>query len=292
VSSTQTIGLVVPDITNPFFPSLVQAIETELRFEGRGLLLADSLNDPKLEAQRIEELLDRQVDGLLVSPCHRVISRHALEAASERAAVVQLDRQASTHVPYVGMDHGLGMKSLLDHLRSTGRQVFALLGADVSNAPSFERRSAYVRYFRGTEDASRVLLGDFTFDWGIVGAKKVLTAWPDVDAIVCGDDLIAIGALRALGDLRIPVPNRIAVVGFDDCTFAPMNRPTLTTIRQPLEQMARHALSLLVRPQSSAQPQPSAQPQSSIQKVELPGELVVRESSAPVRRAKHLGRTA
>ncbi len=153
VSSTQTIGLVVPDITNPFFPSLVQAIETELRSEGRGLLLADSLNDPKLEAQRIEELLDRQVDGLLVSPCHRVISRRALEAASERAAVVQLDRQASTRVPYVGMDHGLGMRSLLDHLRSTGRRVFALLGADVSNAPSFERRAAYVRYFRGTDDA-------------------------------------------------------------------------------------------------------------------------------------------
>ncbi len=98
----------------------------------------------------------------------------------------------------------------------------------------------------------------------MAGAKEVLTAWPDVDAIVCGDDLIAIGALRALGDLRIPVPNRIAVVGFDDCTYAPMNRPTLTTIRQPLEQMARQALSLLLRPQSLVHPQSSALPQSSV----------------------------
>ena len=101
----------VPDLTNPFFPALTQAIEAEVRAQHNGLLLADSLNEPGLEAERVEELIDRQVDSLLISPCHRIDSRQTLKWASKRVPVVQLDRRSSSMVHYVGMDHQQAMRS-------------------------------------------------------------------------------------------------------------------------------------------------------------------------------------
>lgn len=267
VKSTQTIGLVVPDLTNPFFPALTQAIEAEVRAQHNGLLLADSLNEPGLEAERVEELIDRQVDSLLISPCHRIDSRQTLKWASKRVPVVQLDRRSSSMVHYVGMDHQQAMRSVLSHLCSQGRTALAHIGARPTNAPSFERRSAYLRYFRGLPDAARVYLGEFSFDCGLKGTKEVLKTWPEVDAIVCGNDLIAFGALQALDELGIVVPDQVAVVGFDDSLYALISRPTLTTVRQPLERMASAALALLFAGEGTTR------------NVRLSGELVVRESS-------------
>ena len=148
-------------------------------------------------------------------------------------------------VHYVGMDHQQAMRSVLSHLCSQGRTALAHIGARPTNAPSFERRSAYLRYFRGLPDAARVYLGEFSFDCGLKGTKEVLKTWPEVDAIVCGNDLIAFGALQALDELGIVVPDQVAVVGFDDSLYALISRPTLTTVRQPLERMASAALALL-----------------------------------------------
>jgi LacI family transcriptional regulator len=266
MQSTQTIGIVVPDITYPFFPQLIQAIETELRAERRGLLLADSLNDPMIESERIEELLDRQVDGLMVSPCHRRDSRRIVEWAAERALVVQLDRQVSSRVHYVGMDHPLAMRMLLDHLGSTGRTGFVHLAASPTSAASYERRREYLRYFAHTADRDRVLVGDHSFDWGVHGARQAIEAWPEIDAIVCGNDLIAVGALHALSGLGVEVPEQVAVTGFDDSLRPLVGWPALTTIRQPLAEMARRALTLLSI-------------EGDTTRLRLPGELVVRDSS-------------
>ena len=236
--STHTIGLLVPNITYPFFPQLIQAVETELRIDGRGLLLADSLNDATLEAERIEDLLDRQVDGLIVIPCHRRESQSTLLRASRLTNVVQLDREASPYVDFVGMDHALAMRMLLDHLVSTGRSRFAYLGANPTSSASHERQGAYLRHFKGKIDATRVLLGDFSFDWGVEGTLRVVQTWPEVDAIVCGNDLIAVGALYSLAEMGVEVPRQVAVTGFDDSLHPLMRWPAPTTVRQPLKQMA------------------------------------------------------
>jgi LacI family transcriptional regulator len=269
VQSTHTIGLVVPNIIYPFFPQLIQAVETELRIDGRGLLLADSLNDATLEAERVEDLLDRQVDGLIVIPCHRHESQSTLLRASRQTNVVQLDREASPQVHFVGMDHALAMRILLEHLYSTGRKRFAYLGANPSSSASHERQVAYLRHFKGTADATRVLLGDFSFDWGVEGALRAMQAWPEVDAIVCGNDLIAVGALHALGEAGLDAPRQVAITGFDDSLHPLMRWPAPTTIRQPLQQMAVRALSLL------------SHESRSVAKLRLPGELIVRDSSLP-----------
>lgn len=276
MQSTQTVGIVVPDITYPVFPQMIKAIEIELRAERRGLLLADSLNDPAIESERIEELLDSQVDGLIVSPCHRNESRKILEWAAERTLVVQLDRQVARRVHYVGMDHALGMRTLLDHLTSTGRTAFVHLAASPTSAASYERRREYVRYFARTPDCERVLVGDYSFEWGARGAIEAIETWPEIDAVVCGNDLIAVGALHALGGLGVGVPEQVAVTGFDDSLAPLVGWPAPTTIRQPLREMARHALALLSTGNVSAEGDATC--------LRLPGELVVRDSSAVPRR--------
>src|SRR5690606_29593975 len=93
--STTTIGLVVPDLENPFFPSLVKAIESALNREGYALLLCDAQGDPQVEAQRVETLLDRQVDGLLISPVHLTRSLPTVRTAHRRVPLVQVDRRVA-----------------------------------------------------------------------------------------------------------------------------------------------------------------------------------------------------
>jgi LacI family transcriptional regulator len=180
--------------------------------------------------------------------------------------VVQLDRQVSSRVHYVGMDHPLAMRMLLDHLGSTGRTGFVHLAASPTSAASYERRREYLRYFAHTADRDRVLVGDHSFDWGVHGARQAIEAWPEIDAIVCGNDLIAVGALHALSGLGVEVPEQVAVTGFDDSLRPLVGWPALTTIRQPLAEMARRALTLLSI-------------EGDTTRLRLPGELVVRDSS-------------
>ena len=103
----------------------------------------------------MEDLLDRQVDGLIVIPCHRHQSESTLLRASRQTNVVQLDREASPHVHFVGMDHALAMRMLLEHLYSTGRKRFAYLGANPTSSATHERQSAYLRHYKGSPTTPR-----------------------------------------------------------------------------------------------------------------------------------------
>ena len=113
--STQVIGMVVPSIDNPFFPSVIQTVERNLRARGYALLLSTSEDDPRVEAERVEMLVDRQVDGLLISPCRRTESRAAVVDAAARVPLVQLDRAIDGRaLDFVGVDDAQGIRSIVD----------------------------------------------------------------------------------------------------------------------------------------------------------------------------------
>lgn len=266
VQRTLTVGLVVPNLANPFFPQLVQELEIQLRAKGHGLLLADSLDDARLEADRIEELLDRQVEGLIVSPCDIELSRDALERAATRAPIIQLDRRTSQRLPFVGMDHDDAMRQALGHLHAVGRHTIAYIGSALDNYPAVRRHQAFLEQ-TDTATRARVLLGDFSFEWGLDAAETVRRLWPEVDAIVCVNDLVAFGAVHRLTSLGTRVPEQIAVTGFDDTMVTRYARPSITTVRQPLASMAAEAIAQLDVPEDLRGD------------IELPGVLVVRDST-------------
>lgn len=271
--ATQTVGLLVPDITNPFFPAVVQAVEGTLRNAGFSLLLCDAGNDVAAEAELLGNLLAHQVDGLLISVCDRIASRHAVRLAASHLPVVQIDRCALGGMPYVGVDQADAMAQLARHLEAQGYRRFAYITPHTGISTAKERLEEFMRQFQPLDPGvgTRIYTGDFSMDWGHEAAQRIISQDPMPDVIVCANDLIAVGAVQALREQRIDIPGQIAVTGFDDTVLAVATHPQLTTIRQPLGDLGREAVSMLC----AAIAQRGEPPRLAV----LKGQLVIRGSS-------------
>ncbi|QES45600.1 LacI family transcriptional regulator [Streptomyces venezuelae] len=272
--STGTVGLVLPQITNPFYPTLVRELTHALHAGGRAVLLADCDDDPAAEAEYIADLLGRQVDALLVIPAHEERSRDAVAAAAARVPLVLMDRGCGPAVAdSVAVDNTAGMALVLDHLAATGRRRVCFLGATGTASAAAERRAAYAAGAAALDPGApdRVALGDFSVEWGRAAVDEVWPARPD--ALVCANDLIAIGALQRLQQLGADVPGEVAVTGFDDIPMAALSAPGITTVRQPVAELAAEAARLLGRRLAGGEAD------SPRQAIRLAPELVVRESS-------------
>lgn len=268
--ATGTLGLVVADITNPFFPLLVHAVETECRAAGLSLLLADAQNDAEVERASVELLLDKRIDALLISPSHRFLSQTTIASASKVVSVVQLDRVADESIGFVRVDQESGVRLIVDHLKERGRRHLGFIGSDVSVSTSWERQVAFTQAASDFDSLAtvRVLAGDFTVEWGREAALKMLSIWPDVDGIICANDLIALGARQALLAKGVRVPEDVAIAGFDDTIIASAGQ--LTSVRQPLAELARRGVSICLATAEDAQ---------DSQHVTLSPELVIRGST-------------
>lgn len=246
---TDIVGMVVPSILNPFFTSLVDAIEAALHDSGRQLLLCDARQDPALEAAHLRALVGRNVDGIVVNPCDSSASISAVARAAGLVPLVQLDRWVDVPgTDWVGMDDHRALRLVLEHLHASGARTVAFLTSELTNSSTVER----VRGFR--ENAATlgmsvvpdgVGLGDFSVESGRIAAEALLARRDRPDAIVCADDLIAIGVLRACRDLGVVVPDDVQVTGIDDIEFGRYVSPTLTTLSQPTDRMAAEAVRLL-----------------------------------------------
>jgi LacI family transcriptional regulator len=273
LGSTSTIGLVVPDILNPFFPQLADAVERALRSAGLSMLLMNAENDPAWEKNCVSELTDRRVDGLLISATHRPKSRQAIEEAAKVVPVVQIDRYASPNVDRVVTDPVKTVQLCVDHMAAQGCTTFAFVGAKSSASPAMARRHAFERVTRDYDPGApaRVLASDFSWDWGYESAKLIANRWPEVDAIVCANDLIALGVVQGSIDLGRDIPGELAITGCDDTFFSGVSRPTITSIAQPVWAIATTGIDLLAR--STRERQPIS--------IELAPELHIRASTVP-----------
>ncbi len=245
--ATGTVGMIVPHISNPFFPAIVEGVERELTGDDRQLLLCDSQGSADIEAARLSALLSRQVDGLLIISCDAVTSLSNVQRAAAAVPVVQIDRSVTgCTTDFVGTDNEVGIRLLVDHLIEAGARSFALVSARPTTSPATARLEAYQRVVAatGTAGAERVLLGDFSFEWGTQAGRRLVTG-PLPDAVLCGDDVIALGLLGSLRDAGVRVPLDVLVTGYDDIGFAGLSNPGLTTVRQPVSQIGAESARLL-----------------------------------------------
>ncbi|MFJ6661852.1 LacI family DNA-binding transcriptional regulator [Streptomyces sp. NPDC091377] len=266
---SRTIGMVVPQISNPFFPLLVEAVERRLQQDGIDLLLCDSHYDLDVEARRLRTLTDRHVDGIIISPLHATDSAPAIRTAAELVPVIQIDRQVEGLAGHwVGVDDAVGFSQLVDLLVARGRRRLVFVSSQLDNSSARDRAQTFEKSLarHGLEPAAPALLGRFDVSWGLEAAQRLVDDFGDSrtsghgptggghggygvyggpDGVVCGDDLIALGVLRGMSRAGIAVPDEVAVTGFDDIAFAEISDPPLTTMRQQWDVMADECARLL-----------------------------------------------
>ena len=245
----RTVGMVVPVISNPFFGQLVHHLEAELLDHGLDLVIADSHGETLREGGRLRMLVERRVEGIIVVPSDAEASGTALARAAESAPVVQLDRRVEgLGLDYVGVDNAKGMQLLACHLHECGVRQVVLVASDATTSTGRERRAA----FEG--EAARVgmsvqepILDEFTLEFGQSAARELASRPVMPDAVIAGDDLIAMGLLIGLKRAGLSVPDDVLVTGFDGTMLAEISDPPLTTIEQPFASLARETVRALVR---------------------------------------------
>ncbi|WP_329588975.1 LacI family DNA-binding transcriptional regulator [Nonomuraea sp. LP-02] len=274
--TTGTIGMVVPGIGNPFFTTIVEAVERELQNSGTDLLLCASQYSPQVEARRLETLLARRVDGLIISPCDIEASVPAVLDAARRVPLVQVDRYIEGGgADWVGVDDEAGVTLAAEHVIAGGARSVSFAGSRLVSSSARLRLSGFERTAaRAGVEVLPALLGEFTLEWGVEAGRRLLDTGRLPDAVVCANDEIAVGLVRSLRLGGVRVPEDVAVVGFDDVGHATMCDPPLSTVRQPVEEMAAEAVRLLGQVKAG-DPRPA-------QRIAIAPRLVVRQTSRPV----------
>ena len=242
---TGVLGLVVPDLTNPFFPGLAQAVLQAARRQGYSVLIADTGGAPDEERAAIRFLTDHGVDGLLWFPIDDSSPRGRRASPElDRIPVVVLDRNLPDH-DVVLADYALGGRLAADHLIAAGHVDIGVISGPTAASSARDRAEGAVRTIQRSARLAWHVENAFSLD-----LDPAVTAALDrrsVTAVIAGSDMIAIGAMRHLQTLGLSVPDDVSIVGFDDIPWAALNTPPLTTNDMPIEAMIGSAIETLVQ---------------------------------------------
>jgi LacI family transcriptional regulator len=276
-AETLTIGLLITDIGNPFFPQVVRTLEDEAHARGYGVLLCNAGDDPERELAYLDLLLERRVDGLIVASA-RATRRHAHRLATVPMQVVLVNSDApGSGRPSVVTAHRVGARAAAGHLLELGHRRLGHVSAPAHRAAAATaRRQGVTDALRaaGLDPASlAVAEGDEHVTGGWQATSELLEGPDRPTGIVCYNDLTAIGAMLAAEAAGLDVPGDVSIVGFDDIEMAAWTRPALTTVRQPTEAMARWAVERLTAAIRGSEVPP--------ERVQLEPRLVVRASTGP-----------
>ncbi|GKV69243.1 LacI family transcriptional regulator [Sporosarcina sp. NCCP-2716] len=244
---TATVGLMVPDILNPFFPELARAIEDAANTYGYTVMLCNTDNDPAKEQRYIETLLHKQVDGIIISS-YTIQPGHLSGLQKAGIPVVLLDNVfSSDSVVSLTVENKRGGELAAEHLLELGCRKIAHICGPLSITSSRDRTAGFEAVSAGTDWFTPSLIGysDFTVSGGYRTMKKLLADHPDLDGVFASNDLMAAGALKALSEAGRCVPEDVKVIGFDGIGLE-MLSPELSTIAQPIYELGKTAMDVLV----------------------------------------------
>jgi LacI family transcriptional regulator len=272
----ETIGLVLPDIGNPFFAQLAAAVEQAADEAGFALDLHATLNRPGRELDYLERMRRAQLDGVIFVTNHgdRGTLARAIEATGR---VVLVDEDvAGTRVPKVFCDNEQGGWLAGRHLLEAGHRRIAFIGGPADVMSARERLAGLRRAVAECgppATVTAVLHGSYSVTHGMAAAEELLQLQPRPTAVFAASDEIVLGLLAVLRARALRVPQDLSVVGFDDVSPLGLLDPPVTAVHQPVAQLGRCAVELAT---SETAPQPLIK--------RLPVELIVRSSVAPPER--------
>ena len=248
-SQTRLVGVIVPNITNPFFAELMRGIEDVCERNGYSVFLCNGDDDVERQERSIDTLFERRVDGLLLATPTGPTAGLARRLAEARMKTVVVDRSVPGFAgDRVRINHVGGARLAVEHLIALGHRRIACLAGPSSFAVSGARvegwRKALARA-RIEPEAAWLLEGDFTAASGHELTRQLLRR-ASVTAIFASNDLLAIGALRAAAEQGSPVPRRLSVIGFDGIEMGAFTYPPLTTVGCPIRSIGEKAATVLI----------------------------------------------
>lgn len=247
--NTKTIALILPDITNPFFPELARAVEDVASTYGFTVILCNSDGQVGKEKNYIDVLNSKNIDGIIF--------------ASNTLGQEDVDKLTSYNIPFVCLDRAPtnkacsivrsnnreGGKLAVRHLLESGYKKIGHIYGPQDLIPAKERLAGYEESVKGFDWFSPSLMvpGDFGINGGIQATEILMQRHPDIDAIFAGNDLMAVGVLKVLHRMGIKVPEQVAVCGFDGINMTEITQPELTTIAQPIYDMGAMVSRILIK---------------------------------------------
>ncbi len=247
---SRTLGLLVSEITNPFFPELIQSFENIAGENGFEVMVGSTNYNLDHAKLFITRLLQRRVEGVAVMT-FRAESPLLDPLIAQDIPLVSID--VSTDAPrstILEIDYAQGITQAVQHLAVLGHRRIAYAGGPLPHLTNLRRKKAFLDAIRSIglqAKKPQIFEGAHTFEGGTQAAEQFLEIEDRPTAIVCSNDIMAVGVMRVLARRNIRVPGEMSVVGFDDIHLAEFANPPLTTIRMSREELARSAFSAIQR---------------------------------------------
>jgi LacI family transcriptional regulator len=247
--SSRTIGLLIPDISNPFFASLARAVEQQARAAGYAVLMADSRESHEVEATCAQVLYHRRIDGLIVAPVGGQ-SAHLAELHSKGLPMAQMDRVLKDlPIPSVCTDNFAAVQIAVKHLLDQGHTRIACVQGKNDSSANIDRVQSYRDSMKEagiTVKKDWIIGTDYSAEQGEVSARKILSLKQRPTAIIAMGNLLALGTLRVAQEMKLQLPRDLALLAFDEAPWASLLQPSLTTLAQPVAEMGAKAFNALL----------------------------------------------
>jgi DNA-binding LacI/PurR family transcriptional regulator len=272
-------GLIISDITNPFFPELVRSFEDVAVAHGQEVVVANTGYDPERTERCVQRMLERNVDGVAIMTSE--MGKHLVERlSSRRIPMVFLDTGApGVAASNILIEYSLGIDAAVGHLASLGHELIAFISGPISLASARMRRDAFLESLKRNGIAIHKRLvqeGNHRIDGGRLAMERLLAEKVKPTAILASNDLTAVGAIGTIHQHGLDVPRDFSIIGFDDIEISAFIYPPLTTVRLSRTEIAERAFRALY----AASQERNAQGRE----YQIRPELIIRQSTARVQR--------
>ena len=255
---TRMVGIVVSDVLNPFFVGIVKSAERRFSSADYTAIICDSEENPQRELHYLDDLMARRIDGLVMIPAleHNVLPR-VLKQLNIPAVFV--DRSLSSEHDCIKTDNHAGISLLVNHLVGRGYRSIGFISGPVTTLPGRERFEAFttelaLHNLAFTEEQASFC--DFSVAGGYESARELIGRHPRPEAIIASNNLTGIGALKAIADSTLVIPDDIALVVFDDFLMSDVTNPPLTVVAQPADLIGEEAANILIQRMTAREPLP------------------------------------
>jgi len=250
--ATGVIGLLLPNFENPIFPTIAEALQERTAASGYASILCTTGSAAFREVEYVHMLLDRQVDGMIFVSCEMTNLSgehdHYARLVDDGARIVFVNGALNAvDIPSVGVDERAAADCATQHLLDLGHTRIGFASGPEFYLPAREKAAGWQAALHASGLATDGLVehDDFSVEGGLHAGRRLLTRPERPTGIICSNDLMAIGVLKAAGELGVSVPQDVSVVGFDGIEAAAWTYPPLTTVEQPIGEIAQTAVDSL-----------------------------------------------